>query len=58
MAGSFRDFAKQKDIFTFCAGAANGAATHFLPFNYKEAVLGHKSTQNVALQSNDTLVVP
>ena len=56
MAGGFRDFAKQKDIYVL-RGAADGTQTR-LPFNYKEAVKGHKSTQNIALQSNDTLVVP
>jgi polysaccharide biosynthesis/export protein len=56
MAGGFRDFAKQKDIYVL-RGAADGTQTR-LPFNYKEVVKGHKSTQNIALQSNDTIVVP
>jgi len=56
MAGGFRDFAKQKDIYVL-RRAADGNQTR-LPFNYKDVVKGHKSTQNVALQSNDTIVVP
>ena len=56
MAGGFRDFAKQKDIYVL-RSAADGTQTR-LPFNYKEVVKGHKSTQNIALQSNDTVVVP
>jgi polysaccharide biosynthesis/export protein len=56
MAGGFRDFAKQKDIYVL-RPAADGTQTR-LPFNYKEVVKGHKSTQNIALQSNDTIVVP
>jgi len=56
MAGGFRDFAKQKDIYVL-RRAADGNQTR-LPFNYKDVVKGHKSSQNVALQSNDTVVVP
>lgn len=56
MAGGFRDFAKQKDIYVL-RRAADGTQTR-LGFNYKDVVKGHKSTQNVALQSNDTVVVP
>jgi polysaccharide export outer membrane protein len=56
MAGGFRDFAKQKDIYVL-RRAADGNQTR-LPFNYKDVVKGHKSTQNVALQSNDTVVIP
>jgi len=56
MAGGFRDFAKQKDIYVL-RRAADGSQTR-LPFNYKDVVKGHSSAQNVALQSNDTLVVP
>jgi polysaccharide biosynthesis/export protein len=56
MAGGFRDFAKQKDIYVL-RPAADGTQTR-VPFNYKEVVKGHKSTQNIALQSNDTIVVP
>jgi polysaccharide biosynthesis/export protein len=56
MAGGFRDFAKQKDIYVL-RRSVNGNQTR-LPFNYKDVVKGHKSAQNIALQSNDTIVVP
>jgi polysaccharide biosynthesis/export protein len=56
MAGGFRDFAKQKDVYVL-RRYANGSQTR-LPFNYKDVVKGLGSTQNVALQSNDTIVVP
>ncbi len=56
LAGGFRDFAKQKDVYVL-RRAADGNQTR-LPFNYKDVVKGRNSTQNVALQSNDTIVVP
>ena len=56
IAGGFRDFAKQKDIYVL-RRAADGTQTR-LPFNYKGVVKGHGSAQNVALQSSDTVVVP
>jgi polysaccharide export outer membrane protein len=56
MAGGFRDFAKQKDVYVLRRGT-DGLQTR-LPFNYKDVVKGHNSTQNVVLQSNDTIVVP
>ena len=56
MAGGVRDFAKQKDVYVL-RRAADGHQTR-LPFNYKDVVKGHNSAQNIALQSNDTLVVP
>lgn len=56
MAGGFRDFAKSKDVYVL-RRAADGSQTRLL-FNYKDVVKGLGSTQNVALQSNDTIVVP
>ena len=56
MAGGFRDFAKKKDIYVL-RRIADGTQAR-LPFNYKDVVKGHSSAQNVALQSNDTVVVP
>ena len=56
MAGGFRDFAKQKDVYVL-RRAADGNQTR-LPFNYKDVVKGRNSTQNIALQLNDTIVVP
>jgi polysaccharide export outer membrane protein len=56
MAGGFRDFAKKKDVYVL-RRTADGTRAR-LPFNYKDVVKGHSSAQNVALQSNDTVVVP
>ena len=56
MAGGFRDFAKKKDVYVL-RHTADGTRAR-LPFNYKDVVKGHSSAQNVALQSNDTVVVP
>ena len=56
MAGGFRDFAKQKNVYVL-RRASDGTQAR-LPFNYKDVVKGHKSEENVALQSNDTVVVP
>jgi polysaccharide export outer membrane protein len=56
MAGGFRDFAKQKDVYVL-RRVADGTQVR-LPFNYKDVVKGHRSAQNITLQSNDTIVVP
>ena len=56
VAGGFRDFAKQKDIYVLRRDA-DGKQTR-LAFNYKEAVKGHASQPNIQLRSNDTVVVP
>lgn len=56
LAGGFRDFAKQKDIYVL-RRAADGRQTR-LSFNYKSVVKGRNSEQNIVLQSNDTIVVP
>jgi polysaccharide export outer membrane protein len=56
MAGGFRDFAKQKNIYVLHRDA-DGKQIR-LPFNYKEVIQGRNSEQNVELQSNDTVVVP
>jgi polysaccharide export outer membrane protein len=55
LCGGFRDFAKQKDIYVL---RSEGGKQLRLPFNYKEVVKGRNSAQNVALESNDTIVVP
>lgn len=55
-AGGFRDFAKRKDIYVL-RRAPDGTQTR-LPFNYKDVVKGRNSAQNVALQANDTVVIP
>ena len=55
-AGGFRDFARQKDVYVL-RRAADGTSSR-LPFNYKDVVKGRNYSQNVTLQSNDTIVVP
>ena len=56
LAGGFRDFAKQKDIYVLRRDAA-GKQTR-LPFNYKDVVKGQSHGQNLELESNDTVIVP
>lgn len=56
MAGGFRDFAKQKNIYVL-RRTTDGKDVR-LPFNYKDVVKGQKPEQNVQLESNDTIVVP
>lgn len=56
VAGGFRDFAKQKDIYILRRGP-DGSQKR-LPFNYKEVIKGKNSSQNVAVETNDTIVVP
>ena len=56
LAGGFRDFAKQKDIYVLRRNA-NGTETR-LAFNYKDVIKGRSSQQNIPLESNDTIVVP
>ena len=56
LAGGFRDFAKQKDMYIL-RRAPDGTQTR-LSFNYKEVVKGRGSAKDVVLRSNDTIVVP
>lgn len=56
LAGGFRDFAKQKDIYVL-RPVAQGTPKR-LPFNYKEVVKGRNPVQNIELETNDTIVVP
>lgn len=56
MAGGFRDFAKQKNVYVLRQGADGTQAR--LAFNYKEVVRGHNPAQNIKLQPRDTVVVP
>ena len=56
LAGGFRDFAKQKDIYVL-RPVPDGTPKR-LPFNYKDVVKGRNSAQNIELESNDTIVVP
>ena len=56
LAGGFRDFAKQKDIYVL-RPVADGSPKRFA-FNYKEVVKGRNPAQNIELESNDTIVIP
>lgn len=56
MAGGFKDFAKQKNIYVLRQGT-NGTQTR-LPFNYKDVIKGKNPNQNVQLEPGDTVVVP
>lgn len=51
LAGGFKDFAKVKSIYVL-------RTSQRLPFNYKEVIKGKNSSQNIQLQSGDTVVVP
>lgn len=55
-AGGFRDFAKQKNIYVLRQNP-DGTQSR-LPFNYKEVIKGRNLTQNIPLESRDTIVVP
>ena len=56
MAGGFRDFAKQKQIYVLRANA-DGTEKR-LTFNYKEVIKGQNPEQNIRLLPRDTVVVP
>jgi polysaccharide export outer membrane protein len=56
LAGGFRDFAKQKDIYVLRRNP-NGSQKK-LPFNYKDVIKGRNLGENVELEINDTIVVP
>ncbi len=56
LAGGFRDFAKQKNIYVL-RQKPDGTEVR-LPFNYKDVVKGKNAEQNVKLQPRDTIFVP
>jgi polysaccharide biosynthesis/export protein len=56
LAGGFRDFAKQKNIYVLRENPDGTQAR--LPFNYKDVVKGKNAEQNVKLQPRDTIFVP
>lgn len=56
LAGGFRDFAKTKSLYVL-RQKSDGSWTR-LPFNYKEAIKGVSPSQNLRLETGDTLVVP
>src|SRR6202050_2402132 len=54
-AGGFTPFAKRKSIYVLRMD--NGKKVKF-PFNYKEAITGKNSEQDIQLKAGDTIVVP
>jgi polysaccharide biosynthesis/export protein len=56
LAGGFRDFAKQKNIYVLRQNP-DGTQVRLL-FNYKDVVKGKNAEQNVKLQPRDTIFVP
>jgi len=56
VAGGFRDFAKQRNIYVLRQNPDGTQAR--LPFNYKDVVKGKNPEQNIKLQPRDTVVVP
>ena len=56
LAGGFRDFAKKKSIIVLRQNA-DGSQTRF-PFNYEEVIKGTSTSQNIRLQSHDSVIVP
>lgn len=55
-AGGFRDFAKKKGIYILRKNAS-GAESH-IPFNYQDFIKGKNIAQNIAVQPQDTIIVP
>lgn len=51
VGGGLRDFAKSSKIYVLRGNTR-------LPFNYKDVIKGKKPSQNVVLQSGDTVVIP
>ncbi|MGH9512784.1 MAG: polysaccharide biosynthesis/export family protein [Terriglobales bacterium] len=56
IAGGFRDFAKQKNIYVLRQNPNGGESR--LPFNYKDVIKGKDTAQNIRLQPRDTIVIP
>jgi len=55
-AGGFRDFAKQKSVYVLRRNP--DGTEQKLPFNYKNFIRGKDLSQNIRLESNDTVIVP
>ena len=51
VGGGLRDFAKGSKIYVLRGGSR-------FPFNYKDVIKGKKLSQNIELQSGDTIVIP
>lgn len=56
LAGGFRDFAKKKSIYILRKDTLGQSQR--IPFNYKNVVVGKNPQENIALQADDTIVVP
>lgn len=56
LSGGFRDFAKQKKIYIL-RSMPDGTHKKIF-FNYKQVIKGKKMTQNIMVQTGDTIVVP
>jgi len=57
MAGGFREFAKVKDIYVL--RLRSEGVNERIPFNYRKVIKGRDfGTQNVQLESRDTIIVP
>jgi polysaccharide export outer membrane protein len=56
LAGGLRDFAKSKKMYVLRT-AADGSHQK-LPVNYNDVVKGKRPSENIILQSHDTVVVP
>ena len=56
IAGGFRDFAKQKNIYVLRQNPAGGESR--IPFNYKSVIKGNDPAQNIKIEPRDTIVIP
>jgi polysaccharide biosynthesis/export protein len=56
LAGGFRDFAKKKNIYILRKDTLGQPQR--IPFNYKDVIAGKNPQQNIALQADDTIVIP
>jgi polysaccharide biosynthesis/export protein len=56
IAGGFRDFAKQKNIYVLRQNPNGGESK--LPFNYKDVIKGKDAAQNIKVEPRDTIVIP
>ncbi len=56
IAGGFRDFAKQKDVYILRQNPSGGQSR--IAFNYKDVIKGKRPAQNLVLEPRDTVVVP
>jgi len=56
LAGGLKDFAKKKKIYVLRV-KPDGTQDR-LPFNYAQVIKGENMSQNIVLQSRDTIVVP